>query len=186
MLGTFRGGAEPPRPPGTGSRGVCGACGRASLARRGCVTRADASLPVGPAAIYSPAHAPSALSARRLTARGGRRGGGGAAQHPPPSPLRDTGARRLGGPAPAPKIAAAKEAAGGERGAVARCHLAGLWLAGPARTSRGLLEVLVNTVTHRRCPPAPLPATPPGPRCAWCRVTPGDPHPLPRRCHQGH
>lgn len=50
--------------------------------------RADASLPVGPAAIYSPAHAPSARSAWRLAAGtgGGGRGHGTPSSVPPVPP----------------------------------------------------------------------------------------------------
>lgn len=87
---------------------------------------------------------------------------------------------------------------------MARCHLAGPRLAGPARTSRGLLEVLVNTVTHRCCSPAPV--SPPrcsGPQCAGPTAhplpgaRPGPPrhrlqgwgdagrHPSPTPCHRG-
>lgn len=158
---------------------------------------ADASLPVGPAAIYSPAHAPSARSARRLVAAGDTH------THTRLCAPRATGAQGPGGPTPAPKISAV---AGGSAAVVAPCHLAGPRLAGPARTSRGLLEVLVNTVTHRCCPPAPvslprcpgpwcagpaahhpLPGAQPGPHSAGCRVgvMQGD-TPHPRWCHRGH
>lgn len=156
--GSGTGGGDSQRGPrGAGCGGVHGACGRVSPARRGCVTRALTHRYLWVPPLYIATRTPHLLAWR-----GGDTHTHTHTRHPAPCPPTPPGARW---PHASPENLSG--APGGSAVAVARCHLAGPRLAGPARTSRGLLEVLVNTVTHRCCSPAPV--SPPrcsGPQCA--------------------
>lgn len=118
--------------------------GRSAEPSPGLRHRSDApSLPVGPAAKNNPSHAPSAA---RTVHCDRRRKGERTSRSVPLSPP------GLRGRVAACQPRKSERCMGDSAEEVALSHLAGPGLAGPAWTSRELLEVLVNTVTHRRCP----------------------------------